>query len=52
MAISADYRSRHYLDKDDPTREAIDIMTAIIPIESATSRRSRPSRARKPKSYP
>jgi len=29
------YRNCHYLDKDGPTRQAIAIMTAVIPIERA-----------------
>jgi ferrochelatase len=31
------YRNCRYLDKDGPTREAIDIMTAVIPIEKAAT---------------
>jgi len=31
----AEYRSRHYLDKDAPTREANEIMTVVVPIGNA-----------------
>jgi ferrochelatase len=32
------YRNSHYLDKDSPTREATAIMTAVLPLESASGK--------------
>ncbi len=51
------YRNCRYLDKDGPTREAIDAMTAIIPIEQskagrrcqAGTRRRSPGQSRHPR---
>src|SRR5439155_2145116 len=44
-AIRAEYRTGHYLDKDDPTREATEIMTVAVPIGNAkTAAEAKPER--------
>jgi ferrochelatase len=34
-AMHGHYRNSHYLDKESPTREATDVMTTVVPIQSA-----------------